>query len=234
MTYTIVPPTDETHNAPKFDQHQWGRSLRRGQMQVAWSDLDRMSIGQQARGLQNGRPSPTPEWALRDSEFQEVLLRYLECRFQLWKASGSIAERLANCQKAGRVRAKRTQQKVDEWVQTYRAIVHESFADVDGEHYNWLFCRALRGEGPAELKQRALNVIENLDAAAVMHERAAEIAASVAYKYWRLGWNSPSIAETSGISPMHVRQILCRLNRAARRRDAGFIPKSGRRKKAHV
>jgi DNA-directed RNA polymerase specialized sigma24 family protein len=56
--------------------------------------------------------------------------------------------------------------------------------------------------------------IMNVDTDVFLATRLPEIAAAIIYLYYRLSWNSVSIAEELGLKSPHIRQILYRLNKA--------------------
>ena len=56
-----------------------------------------------------------------------------------------------------------------------------------------------------------------LDGEVFADERAPELLAAVLYQYFRLGHNSPTVAETLGLTPWQVRQIILRARKVAAR-----------------
>jgi hypothetical protein len=72
--------------------------------------------------------------------------------------------------------------------------------------------RAMSAEGstsPAALRQLETE-IRNFDAQALILRRLPEVIASILYRYYRLGYDSTTIAKTLPLSPCGVRQVLAR------------------------
>jgi hypothetical protein len=59
--------------------------------------------------------------------------------------------------------------------------------------------------------------IMNTDTEIALAARCDAVAASVVYLYFRLGWNSVSVAEELGLKAPHVRQMVQRIRRSAAR-----------------
>jgi hypothetical protein len=234
MAYTIYSPQVSRRSAPpSFDSHQFenrGRFLRNSGLD--YNQLhNRMHIYRVA-DLRKGRKVETPAWILSDTEFRETLVCYLESRFQIHKPTGSLKERLERCRAVGKERAQNAKlilgTRVAEFRATAPALTEERFSELPEHAYFSLFLGALRGRSPADRLQRLKLQISCIDSEAAMSERAAELAGAAAYLYHRCGWNSCSIAEELNLRSVHVRQIICRLNRAARRRAQGTPMKLGR------
>jgi hypothetical protein len=222
MTYTQFPPQPEQSSTPHFDKFQFdngrGRFLKGSKLD--FRDMERMHLFP-ISNQQKGRRTGIPAWALSNQSLQKVLVHYLSTRFAVKNTKGNLQQRLALCTAAGKKRARKEKQRTEERIREYRAIFGERFHELETERYERLFCSALRGESLAERLKRVELQIHNSDGAAFVSARAAAIAASVCYLAYRLGWPSPSIAEHLDLRAPAVRQILHRLNRAARRLEMG-------------
>jgi hypothetical protein len=205
MNFTLCASQPEKHTSPHFDTCQFGR---RGRFlhgsQLCFQDIERMHLLPIA-DLCKGRKFATPEWALSDEQLREVLVSYLERRLMINRPKGNFKERLARATAAAKERARAAKSECERWVAEYRALSTENFSELP-----------LRGESPADRLRRVEQYIQNLDSEAYLLERAAELVLAIAYYFYRLGWNSSTIAETLSLKSPHVRQILARMNRAAR------------------
>jgi hypothetical protein len=234
MTYIVYPPQISQRSAPpSFDSHQFenhGRFLRSSGLD--YNQLHNRMHVKRIADLRRGRKAETPAWVLSDEEFREVLVLYLESRFQIHQPTGSLKQRLERCKAVGKERARGAKSilvtRVAEFRATEPAIAEERFSELPEDAYFPLFLGALRGRSPADRLQRLNLQISCIDSEAAMSERAPELVTACAYYFYRLGWNSCSIAEELNLRSVHVRQIICRLNRAARRRAQGTPMKLGR------
>lgn len=222
MAYTLYPSQPEQHNAARFDRFQFadnrGRFLKGAKLD--FRDMERMHVLPVANE-QKGRRTAVPAWALSDQNLRQVLLHYLATRFAVKNTNGTLQQRLAMCTAAGKRRARKEERITEQRIQEYRAISGQRFHELEPERYQRLFCSALKGESLAERLKRVELQIHNSDSSAFVSARAAAIAASVCYLAYKLGWPSPSIAEHLDLRAPAVRQILYRLNRAARRLEMG-------------
>jgi hypothetical protein len=231
MNYTVCPSQPEQFTDAHFDRYQFdNRSRLLKGTDLDWRDYARMhtlSVGKQ----QKGRRGAVPAWALRDESTRQVILHYLAGRFGARNSRGNLQQRLEWCSKAGERFAQREKEHTARRIKEYRAISGQQFHELEPEKYERLFYSVLRGETSAEHLKRVELQIQNVDSQAMVSERAPELVLAIAYFAYRLGWNSPSIAEQLGLKPPAVRQILHRLNRSAKRLQ-GLLPSqriSGRR-----
>jgi hypothetical protein len=228
MAYTRFASQPEQFNAPHFDKYQFadhrGRFLKGAKLD--FKDTERMHVLSIANE-QKGRRKAVPPWALSNQSMRQVVLHYLATRFAVKDSKGNLRQRLAVCTAAGKRRARKEKQRHEEQIREYRAIHGKRFHELESEKYERLFCSALKGESVSERLKKVELQILNSESAAFVSERAAAIAVSVCYYAYRMGWPSPSIAEETGLRAPAVRQILHRLNRAARRLETGWNP-SGR------
>jgi len=162
-----------------------------------------------------------------NSKLAEVLVLYLEQRFQVKDCTGDLKSRLQRCREAAALTAKGTKSRLERWLKNYRTISNARFHEAAVHVYTKLFLTTLRGETPTKLLAGVAKQIENLEGETMMLERAPEIALSVLYLYFRMGYNSPSAAETLNINPPAVRQIIHRASLRA-------IPKVTERARKHL
>src|SRR6266404_669895 len=181
---------------PRFDKHQFeGRRQKAvsSETGIAFSDYGRMHVMRRARTQE--RKLETPSWAVNDTELREVLLKFCERRFYLTgsrKLSG-----LTNEQRLTRIR-EREQLQVKSLAPHLHALL---------ERYK---------TEPEEKRATLETQIGDMDTQILIARRGtAAVAGLVVYLYYRLGWDSVTVAEEIGIKPPHVRQILARLYNAA-------------------
>jgi transposase len=157
---------------------------------------------------------------MRDELLRNVIVRVLENRFMLHNRQGSLRERLARCKAAAKRHAAMKQQHLDAHIRQLRALSHNRFAELSDRNYEQLFLDTLAGKGSAESLHAIEEHVRNLDGDVFVTERAPELLASIFYQYYRAGFNSPTIAESLGLSAPQVRQILFRANRIARKEES--------------
>jgi len=218
---TWLPPQQQTRSAPRFDRTQFdsqSRSLKgRG---VDYADLQHLSVLRVA-DLRNGRRLEAPAWAMRDELLRGVVVRCLENRFMLRNRQGTLRERLDRCRAAAKRHAAAKRKHLDAHVQQLRALSHQQLASLSKRNYEQLFLETLRtGNGAAARLNALENHIRNADGDLFVTERAPELLAAIFYNYYRLGHNSPTVAEQLSLTPCQVRQILFRANRIARKEES--------------
>ena len=193
------PPSGQTDH---FDQHQFqncGRFMRN--VKLDFRDVQRMHI-LRADGTKPKRKTPTPEWTARAELTQKVIVAYLENRLFLDDCSGSLPERLARCRAKAESRLPEKRARLQRWIDEYRQLSRSPKAD------------------PADLR-RLEQQISTTDTEIFVSAKLPEIVASTVYLFYRLGFDSCSVGESLGLKPPHIRQILARLNRTARRKAMG-------------
>ena len=133
---------------------------------------------------------------MRGLPVREVLVFYLERRFCVRERMGTLQDRIARCRAKADFQLMRKRAKLQEMIESFRELSR------------------LPETKPSALRLRELQIM-NLDTDLFLAEKGyAETAAAIIYLYYRLSWNSVSIAEELGVKPPHIRQILYRLNRA--------------------
>jgi hypothetical protein len=218
-----------THQ-PQYDAHQFqnhGRFLKNSGL--SFNDFERMHV-QRAGDTQPERRLPTPEWALRDELTQLVLVVYLEERFYTTRhRTGTLLQRLAQCRAAANAYLPGKRETLEGWIKDYRTICAAGFAELSDEEAQAKFAGLSENGGQAaltpEIARGALKAkklldlerqISNLDTDVWLGERGyAETVAAIIYLYYRMNWNSPSVAEHLSLRPPHIRQVLFRLNQSA-------------------
>jgi hypothetical protein len=189
------PPSEQANH---FDQHQFqncGRIMRN--VRLDFRDGQRMHI-LRAGGTRPRRKTPTPEWTTRAELTQKVIVAYLENRLFLDACPGSLSERLAMCRAKAESVLPAKRARLQRWIDEYRQISRLPKADT------------------AHLR-RLEQQISNTDTEIFVSAKLPEIVASSIYLYYRLGFDSCSVAESLGLKPPHCRQILSRLGRTAKR-----------------
>lgn len=191
--------------APAFDEYAFEGNRQKAvsaATRLSFQDFDGMHI--QKRRKQRVRRLPTPEWAKNDISMREVVLRALEARLYLRDSSGTDLERMARVDQEARNRLPAKRAKLEGMLRRYNEA-------------------GTAGVSPERLRKIASEV-QNIDSEIIMIERGlTAIMLAVVYYYYRLGWNSVSVAEELGVKSPMIRIWLYRLNRLA----------DGRRKAQH-
>lgn len=217
-----------TWSPANFDKHAFaGRrshavSIESG---ISFSDYARMHVMRRARVQE--RRLPTPVWAVRDDWLRILLVTYLEERFYCKPLSGiDLATRLALARQSALYYAPRKQELLNDWLDDYHAISKSQFSNLTDEQVMEIFLalHEVQGQLPIDIevarnyitrkKLRDLEIqIQNIDTDLVLTEKGhAEVIAAVVYLYYRLGWDSVTVAEQLGLKSPHVRQVLARLH----------------------
>ena len=196
---------------------------------LAFSDFSKMHV--QRREKTQERRLPTPRWAVRDDLLRELLVTYLEERFYCRPAAGlTLMERLNQARCAAEFYAPRKRELLEAWLYDYHVISLNGRADLSDEKAIEIFCslKQVKGQLPldadvareylASKKLHDLEIqIQNVDTDIVLTARGhAEIIAAVVYLYYRMGYDSVTVAELLALKSPHVRQVLARLHATAR------------------
>jgi DNA-directed RNA polymerase specialized sigma24 family protein len=229
MRVTLCPPAEKTNRSPAFDRYAFEnrRTRLNPETGLDFAGMERLHT-LRIPDARKGRRLAVPAWALSDPKLAEVCVLYLEQRFQVKDCSGDLKARLQRCREAAALTAKGTKSRLERWIRNFRAIRNAQFHEADEKTYERLFFTTLRGETTKKLLAGVAKQVENLDSEVAMLERAPEIALSVLYLYFRMGFNSPSVAETLNVNPPAVRQIIHRASLRA-------VPKvNGTRARKHL
>ena len=223
MRVTICPPSEQLHNGPAFDRHQFENRRARFNPEVGvdFSSLQHMHTRRVA-DLRKGRRLAVPAWANSEQGLRDTVLAYLEARFHIADKSGAAKTRLQRCREVAQRSAAAKKERLERWVTNFRAVANKNYHEADERIYARLFFTSLRGESPAKLLTQIEKQVTSLDGDTWMLEKAPEITLGVLYGYYRLNLDSPSIAESLRIRPPAVRQILYRASqRAVRKVNVG-------------
>jgi DNA-directed RNA polymerase specialized sigma24 family protein len=214
------PTAKPLHNSPRFDTHQFyerGHFLNEDS-DLSYSDLKHMRIGRVA-DLRKGRRLEVPTWATSDALLRVVIVRYLENRFMLNRRQGTLQERLDICRAAAKRHAAAKKKHLEEHIQQFRACAQNRFAELSERNYEQLFLETLAGKGSTARLNALEKQVRTLDGDLFVTESAAALTAAILYQYFRLGYPSPTIAESLSLTPCQVRQILFRARRVARKEE---------------
>jgi len=175
-----------------------------------------MHVGRIA-DLRIGRRLPVPTWATSKEGLQNVIVKCLENRFYVRNKQGTLRERLDRCRAVAKRVAVTKRKFLDESIRQFRALAEQRFADLLDRNYEQLFLETLAGKGTSARLNALEKQVRTLDGDVYVSERAPELLAAVLYAYFRLGHNSPTVAETLGLTPWQVRQIIFRARKVAQR-----------------
>ena len=198
---------------PKFDRFQFEKSSRAIYARytpqgwetsgLGFSDFARHNNGAGSmrvhwRESRRQRRLDTPSWATNDAELREVLLKFCERRVLVSLKRVAAVAGLTQEERVNRVRQ----------LELMRAKECEQ---------NLIALRQRWKTEPEETKPKLETQITNFDTQLRDLRRGnLALAAGVVYFYFRLGYHSVEVARELGIKPPHVRQILARLDLAAR------------------
>lgn len=217
-TVTLCPPSPQHVS---FDECQFDRKLTK---RLPFAYADRLSFGHRVKSR---RHTPVPEFANSNTGLQEALVKYLEARFRI-TPSGDIKERLERCREAAKESAEPTKVLLKRAIERYQALCEKRWHDLPPSLYQKAFLNRLRGESDEKLIETHGRQVSVWDSEYFNILRAPELAMSIAYLSLRLGYDSPSVAESLSMRAPAVRQILSRfIQRAVRKTDT----LKGRRKK---
>ncbi len=216
---TWLPPQQQTHSSPRLQPHAfYDRERFLTKSGLSYSDMARLSIGRVA-DLRNGRRLPVPSWVTSDEQFRTVIVKILENRFliPIFARTGTLKERLDRCRAAAKRLATTKRHCLDAHIQQFRALSNNRLDELNSSNYERLFLEALRGKGSTARLNALERAIRILDGEICTTERAPELLTAVLFHFFRLGHSSPTVAETLGLTPWQVRQIIFRARRVAER-----------------
>jgi hypothetical protein len=200
-TVTLCPPGEHRRDLC-FDQTLFAnrRPLNLAAVGLDYGGLQKCSI-RRISNLKLLRRRPTPDWAYNDLKFREVVVRYLECRYFQRDCSGDFQTRLQRCTVEAKRQAALLKKRVEDSLPKYIALCSRDKSD-------------------AKARKELKRCIQAADSELAFHLRPAEFTAAILYMWFRQGLDSPSIAETIGLSPAAIRQIIHRCCvRAVRKPD---------------
>lgn len=217
-----------TWTPPSFDPHAFaGRRPHAvsAETGISFQDYGRMHVMRRARVQE--RRLPTPLWAIRDEWLRILLVTYLEERFYCKPPVGqTLTVRLDLARRSALYYAPRKRELLDQWLDDYHVIAKTRLGGLSDEQVleAFLGLREVKGQLPIDVevarnymtskKLRDLEIqIQNIDTDLVLTEKGhAEVIVAVVYLYYRLGWDSVTVAEQLGLKSPHVRQVLARLH----------------------
>jgi hypothetical protein len=162
---------------------------------ISYDDYKGMSL--MKRKAVTERRLPTPEWALNDTKLRDVMVAFIETRAGFRKLqNGTPQVRLSNANKRRLANKPRLVETLTKLCRDYAALKKS-------------------GKDPERLKQLGIE-IESFDTQLRFLGKEDEMVAGVVYRYYRLKDNSVEVAAALGMKPPHVRQVLWRLDKAAR------------------
>ncbi len=190
-------------NEPAFDRHAFsapqpgvkyasGKRAVSANSQISFQDYSRMHMERRAETQE--RRLPTPAWAVDDAKLREVVVSYVERRYFITAADSQkpMEERMA-------------------------LIERECARHLpDKESHLDTALRRNRFGAPSDIE------VQNLDTQIMLDRRGCvAVVMSVAYLYYRIGWNSVGVAEELQLKSPHVRELLWRLHKVGRWIEAG-------------
>ena len=188
-----------------FDLHAFAGTRARpvtAETGIAYEDYARMQTRQ--RKQSGERRLGTPDWAVNDAALRELLVAYMEKRAGVPRGTGTLSQRLARAKQA---------------VMRQRAKLNDIL--------DRLARKYVSAKRPR--RKRALAIeIEGIDTAIRISENGAAVVAAIVYLYFRVGLDSPGVAEILRLKPPHVRVVLWRMRRIAQQFSACRPQKSGR------
>jgi hypothetical protein len=190
-TVTLCPPGEHRPDLC-FDQTLFAgrRPLNLAAVGLDYAGLEKCSI-RRISNLKLGRQRPTPDWAYNDLKFREVVVRYLECRYYQRDCSGDLKTRLYRCTVEAKRQASLLKKRLEDYFEKYTALCRDDKSN-------------------AKARKELKRTIQAADSELAFHLRAPELTAAILYMSVRQGLDSPSIAETIGLSPVAIRQIIHR------------------------
>ena len=177
---------------------------------IAFEDYRRMSVHHNK--LSGIRRLETPAWALNNEMTRKVIVRYLEIQARPYRYAqkhpgpGTDAERMARA-------CAKLQARKPNLIETMDRMCHE-YVDVKSHG------------GDAQRLQSLQCQIENIDTRLRLIDAGPAFLAGVIHYYYRAAFDSVGVSQAMDgkIKPVHIRQILRRLNSVAAKIAAGEPP----------
>jgi hypothetical protein len=214
-TVTICPPGEHRRDLG-FDQTIFAgrRPWNLAAVGLDYGGLQKCSI-RRITDLRQGRRRPIPDWAYNDLKFRDVVVRYLECRYFQRDCSGDLKTRLHRCTVAAASQASALKKRLENSIAKYIDL-------------------CTLGKSSAKSRKELRRCIQAADSELAFHLRAPELTAAILYMWFRQGLDSPSIAETIGLSPVAVRQVVHRACvRAVQKPDCFERPKKEKERQSN-
>jgi hypothetical protein len=181
---------------PQFDEHQFAHRAKAVSKEtgIAWTDYERMHVERKFKAVKRRAGGP-PLWSQNDTELRAVVLKFCERYVGIRNPSGTDAERL----QAIREKAKAILPSKE----TLLAISMNQYHELQGL------------KRPTGGRDFAIQVQNRDSQVQVLRRGLPELAIAVATYSYRLGWDSPTVAQELRLRPPAVREWLYRMNKAA-------------------
>ena len=202
---------------PKFDQHQFShkaRAVNATKTREGWDTSGLSFADYQSchvhRKAQATRRLPTPQWTKTMESLRAVVLNYNEVRFYIRTHLGTDQERIERIQKRAEASLPSHQENLKRLLAKYHELV---------------------SSGKTEEAAKLAIQVQGIDSQIMVIKRGVvAITTAIAYLYYRLGWDSVTVAEQLRLKSPHVRATLKRMNDLAAQIDAsGRLPEVVRR-----
>jgi hypothetical protein len=218
MTTQFLPPSDAyRYEPPHFDNFQFEGKHRRGRAVDSLAHSDFLNSFHIMRRKQTRkRRKQTPEWATNDVLLREVLVQFMERRAFLNKPqAGTLKERLDRAEQTVAAQAPKLRSQLERFIHEYRELTKVSK------------CKWQPTGRMLELELEIQNTDRQLR---IIRRGVAATLAAIVYMYFRLGFDSVTIAEQLDLTSTHIHQTIYKLSKLAERQSN----KKGQNPKAPV
>ncbi len=220
---TWCPPSTYGYShggsVPAFDRYQFaGRRARAisaslngdggfDSTGISFSDFGSMQVS--GRVQQMTRRLPHPSWAMDDKKLGDAVILYCERRLMIrFGESLTRRERLARISYASR------------WAQSaLRASLKKNLILYHERAVS-------KSHSAAQLRRLEIQVRNTESTILLLERNVLAVVMAVAFSYFRLGWNSVTIAENFKLNSPAVRQMLARMRIVNDSRDSGMPPRN--------
>lgn len=182
---------------PRFDEHAFAKRTKAvvatptadgwDSPGISFQDFGSMRVLRRSNG--RVRRLPTPEWAVRDDLLREILLLSAENRMYIRNHAGTDEERMARIDEEQKKRVVEKERVLARMIQRHV---------VEKDPYT---------------KHRLEINIQAVDSEIVLLKRGlVQTNAAVCYLYYRLRWDTVTVAEKLGIKSPYIRVTLARMH----------------------
>lgn len=191
---------------------------------ISFDDYSRMQVRQ--RKVAGARRMAPPPYASNDAALRKVLVAYLERR-AFSKKQRELLTPCSEIQAINRAEQLLRSRRKRSLEQTLSRLSHEYVA-------------LKKESGPMSLercqakakRQKILETqIRNVDTTLRLNRSIAAVVAGVIYYYYRVGMDSVGVSSELGMTPIHARQLLKRVNDTWEEITETKIPRAERRTK---
>lgn len=208
-----------------FDRHAFdGRRVRAVSKETGLSFADFNFFHVQRREKLERR-LPTPEWSLRDEWLRELIVVYLENRFYIRpNTSLTLGERCEVAKTAAERVAPVKRASLRKWLQQYTILAAARNKELSDEEVIAIYARMNDGQPTydADFAREVITAttlqnldiqIQNVDTDLVLTAKGhAAFVTAIVYLYYRMNYDSVTVAEYLKLKSPHVRQVLARLH----------------------